>query len=30
VKTVDNQLTIVPASEEKQVENNDAAIRTAS
>ena len=27
VKSVDNQLTIVPASEEKQVENNDAAIK---
>ena len=27
VKSVDNQLTVVPASEEKQVENNDAAIK---
>ena len=27
VKSVDNQLAIVPASEEKQVENNDAAIK---
>jgi osmotically-inducible protein OsmY len=27
VKSVDNRLTIVPASEEKQVENNDAAIK---
>jgi hyperosmotically inducible protein len=27
VKSVDNQLTIVPASEEKQVDNNDAAIK---